>query len=110
MIKFTALLPRHPSMTHEEFVRYHKDVHAPLLISDPVIRKYVRRYEQCHTGPEIAGLPAAIGVFESCCCGAKTSASRTDPQIRIDDFNPAAANGRFVPLRNARSGSAGVTY
>jgi hypothetical protein len=29
MIKFTALLPRHPSMTHEEFVRYHRGVHAP---------------------------------------------------------------------------------
>ena len=64
MIKFTALLPRHPSMTHEEFVRYHKEVHAPLLIGDPVIRRYVRRYEQCHTGPEIAGLPAASGKFD----------------------------------------------
>jgi ketosteroid isomerase-like protein len=51
MIKLTALLPRHPSMTHDEFVAYHKDVHAPLLRSDPLVRRLVRRCEQCHPTP-----------------------------------------------------------
>jgi uncharacterized protein (TIGR02118 family) len=58
MIKLTALLPRRPSMTHEEFVAYHRQVHAPLLLSDPLVRRLVRRYEQGHaTEAAIPGMP-----------------------------------------------------
>jgi uncharacterized protein (TIGR02118 family) len=65
MIKLTALLPRHPSMTHDEFVAYHKEVHAPLLLADPFARDLVRRYEQCHSTPAaIPGLPEPPVVFD----------------------------------------------
>lgn len=65
MIKLTALLPRHPSMTHDEFVAYHKDVHAPLLLGDPLVRRLVRRYEQGHTTPaQIPGMPQPPAFFD----------------------------------------------
>lgn len=48
MIKLTVLLPRIPSMTRSEFIDYHRNVHAPLLLSDPFTRRLVRRYEQAH--------------------------------------------------------------
>ena len=31
MIKFTILLRRNPSMTHDEFAYYHRERHAPLF-------------------------------------------------------------------------------
>jgi len=65
VIKLTALLPRHPSMSHAEFVAYHKEVHAPLLLSDPFARRLVRRYEQCHSLPaQIPGLPQPPQPFD----------------------------------------------
>ena len=58
MIKFTILLRRKPSMTHDEFVAYHRERHAPLFCALPAVRQHVRRYVQCHTVPaSIPGLP-----------------------------------------------------
>ncbi len=58
MIKFTILLRRHPTMTHDEFVAYHRQNHAPLFCALPEVRQHVRRYVQCHTLPaSIPGLP-----------------------------------------------------
>lgn len=58
MIKFTILLRRNPSMTHDEFVTYHREQHAPLFCGLPAVREHVRRYVQCHTIPaSIPGLP-----------------------------------------------------
>ena len=58
MIKFTILLRRNPSMTHDQFVAYHRDNHAGLFASLPEVRQHVRRYVQCHTVPAtIPGLP-----------------------------------------------------
>lgn len=58
MVKFTILLRRKPSMTHAEFVAYHRDRHAPLFCALPAVRQHVRRYVQCHTVPaSIPGLP-----------------------------------------------------
>ena len=48
MIKFTILLRRKPPMTHDEFVAYHRDKHAPLFSALPAVRQHVRRYVQCH--------------------------------------------------------------
>lgn len=31
-------------MTHEEFVRYQREVHRPLLMSIPEARRYIRRF------------------------------------------------------------------
>ncbi len=58
MIKFTILLRRKPSITHDEFVSYHREQHAPLFCGLPEVRQHVRRYVQCHTIPaSIPGLP-----------------------------------------------------
>ena len=58
MIKFTILLRREPSMTHDEFVAYHRERHAPRFCALPAVRQQVRRYVQCHTVPaSIPGLP-----------------------------------------------------
>lgn len=58
MIKFSILLRRRPGMTHEEFVAYHREQHAPLFMSVPVVRDKVRRYVQQHTlAVTLPGLP-----------------------------------------------------
>ena len=57
MIKLTILLRRRPGLTHEQFVTYHRDRHAPLFMSLPVVRECVRRYVQQHTVD--AALPGA---------------------------------------------------
>ena len=58
MVKFTILLRRNPAMTHDAFVAYHRDRHAPLFCALPEVREHVRRYVQSHTVPaSIPGLP-----------------------------------------------------
>ena len=58
MIKFTILLRRNPELTHEQFVEYHRDRHAPLFMSLPVVRDNVRRYVQQHAlDASLPGLP-----------------------------------------------------
>ena len=58
MIKFTIVLRRHPSLTHEAFVAYHRDRHAPLFTALPEVRRHVRRYVQCHgIDAPLPGLP-----------------------------------------------------
>ena len=58
MIKFTILLRRNPAMSHDEFVTYHKERHAPLFCALPEVREHVRRYVQSHTVlATIPGLP-----------------------------------------------------
>ena len=60
MTKFTILLKRRHDMTHEAFVDYHKNKHAPLFHSLPAVQAHVRRYVQQHTLPvELSGLPPA---------------------------------------------------
>ena len=82
MLKLTILLRRRPDLTHEQFVSYHRNNHAPLFTSLPEVKEHVRRYVQCHaTGEKLAGLPdnsidgatelwfddlaGLVGVFES---------------------------------------------
>ena len=58
MIKMTILLRRNPAMSHDEFVAYHRDTHAPLFSSLVEVKEHVRRYVQCHsTGERLDGLP-----------------------------------------------------
>ena len=58
MIKFTILLRRHPSMSHEAFVAHHRNEHAPLFCALPEVREHVRRYVQSHARPlPMPGLP-----------------------------------------------------
>ncbi len=58
MIKFTILLRRHPAMTQEQSVQYHREQHAPLFTSLAEVKQYVRRYVQSHsTGEQLPGIP-----------------------------------------------------
>ena len=58
MIKFTILLRKRQDLSHEEFVQYHKNNHAPLFKSLPEVQQYVRKYVQGHTQPvTLPGLP-----------------------------------------------------
>ncbi len=58
MIKFTILLRRKPSMTHDAFVDYHRNQHAELFSALPEVKHHVRRYVQCHSLPvDLPGLP-----------------------------------------------------
>jgi len=58
MIKFTILLRRRAGLTHEQFVDYHRQQHAPLFMSLPVVQDNVRRYVQQHTiDAPLPGLP-----------------------------------------------------
>ncbi len=60
MIKFTILLKRKASLTHEQFVAHHRDVHAALFMSIPLVKETVRRYVQQHGIPaELPGMPPA---------------------------------------------------
>lgn len=58
MIKFTLLLRRNPALTYDEFVAHHTTRHAPLFLSVPIVKHYVRRYAQQHALPvRLPGLP-----------------------------------------------------
>ena len=58
MVKFSILLRRKADMSQEDFVHYHKAVHAPLFTSLPEVRRHVRNYVQCHALPvSLPGLP-----------------------------------------------------
>ncbi len=48
MVKMIAFLKRNPALTREEFSRYWRDHHAPLVQSVPEFRRYLRKYVQCH--------------------------------------------------------------
>ena len=58
MIKFTILLKRKQSLSHEEFVSHHRNVHAKLFMSVPAVRETVLRYVQQHVLPvALPGMP-----------------------------------------------------
>jgi hypothetical protein len=44
-LKFTIIPRRHASMTHEQFVQYHRERHAPLFASLAVVKQHVRRQQ-----------------------------------------------------------------
>jgi uncharacterized protein (TIGR02118 family) len=45
MIQLITMLKRKPGTTHEEFLRYWREVHGP-LVQSLAAGRYVRRYEQ----------------------------------------------------------------
>ena len=60
MIKFTILLKRKASLSHEQFVEHHRHVHADLFMSVQIVKETVRRYVQQHAMPiTLPGLPPA---------------------------------------------------
>ena len=44
MIKLAILLKRRKGMNHQEFLDYRRDIHAPLLLSIPETKQYVRKF------------------------------------------------------------------
>lgn len=51
MIILVSLLRRLPELSHEEFVRHHRERHAPLFVSTGTVRRLVRRYTVDHPKP-----------------------------------------------------------
>ncbi len=44
MIKMIITIKRREGMSHEEFVRYQREVHRPLLMAIPEASRYIRRF------------------------------------------------------------------
>jgi uncharacterized protein (TIGR02118 family) len=44
MIKSVTLLTRKPGLTHEQFMRHWVEIHAPLALKVPGIRRYVQTH------------------------------------------------------------------
>ena len=44
MIKMIITIKRRSGMSHDEFVRYQRDVHRPLLMAIPEAKRYNRRF------------------------------------------------------------------
>lgn len=58
MVKLVGCLRRKSGMSAEEFHRYWKDVHGPLVKSVPEFFGYVRKYVQGHSVPDqVPGFP-----------------------------------------------------
>lgn len=51
MIKLAFMVKRRGGMSHDEFVDYHRNRHAPLFASIPESTQYVRRYAVSHPVP-----------------------------------------------------------
>jgi uncharacterized protein (TIGR02118 family) len=49
MIKVSVFLTRRPDLTHEQFSKYWKEKHAPLVMSLDVFKTHVRHYIQQHS-------------------------------------------------------------
>ena len=67
MIKLSILLTRKKELSHDEFVSYHKNNHAQLFASIPVVKQYVKKYVQCHSLPDNPPgfpVPAYDGITE----------------------------------------------
>lgn len=59
MLKFTFLIRKIEGMSKENFVDYHRNHHAPLFMSIPEAKQYVKKYVVSH--PEIIeGFPTPV--------------------------------------------------
>jgi uncharacterized protein (TIGR02118 family) len=60
MIKLSILMVRRDDFTYERFLKYWREVHAPLFAAQSESKKYVRRYVQDHrTGDALSGTTAS---------------------------------------------------
>ncbi|HQT78638.1 MAG: hypothetical protein B7Z80_12700 [Rhodospirillales bacterium 20-64-7] len=66
MIKVLSLLTRKAGLTHEDFVRHWYDVHGPLALGVPGIRRYVQSHvTDTRTRPDIPETEVAVdGIAE----------------------------------------------
>ncbi len=104
MIKMIITIKRRQGMTHEEFVRYQRDVHRPLLMAIPEARQYIRRFVVSYpvvapdySGPDYDSVVAAW--FDSmedmnALYFSKNFLEKVDPDH--ENFMDLAAFGRIV--------------
>jgi uncharacterized protein (TIGR02118 family) len=60
MIKLCILMVRRSDFTYDKFIKYWREVHAPLFAAQSESKKYVRRYIQDHrTGDALPGTTAS---------------------------------------------------
>jgi uncharacterized protein (TIGR02118 family) len=60
MLKLDILIVRRPDTTHDQFLEYWRDRHAPFFVSQPIVKKTVRQYVQSQTVADTpAGIPTA---------------------------------------------------
>src|SRR6516164_10602127 len=59
MVKLIVCAKRKSGITHEEFGRYWRERHGPLVKSVPDFIRHVRKYVQCHIVSSSAPLGAA---------------------------------------------------
>jgi len=66
MIKSISLLTRRPELTHDQFMKHWVEVHAPLALAVPGLRRYVQNHiEGERTRPDIPATAVEIdGVAE----------------------------------------------
>lgn len=48
MIKLIIMAKRKPGLSLEEFNRYWREKHGPLVLNTPDFARHIRRYVQCH--------------------------------------------------------------
>jgi uncharacterized protein (TIGR02118 family) len=48
MVKLIICATRKPGMSHEEFSKYWRETHGPLVKSVTEFSRHIRRYVQCH--------------------------------------------------------------
>ena len=60
MLKLSILMVRRSDFTYDKFIKYWREVHAPLFAAQLESKKYVRRYIQDHiTGDTLPGTTAS---------------------------------------------------
>jgi uncharacterized protein (TIGR02118 family) len=65
MVKVSVILKRKPGVSVEEFRRYWRDVHGPLLLGQSSLMRHVRRYVQCHSiADAFDGMPGVSSQFD----------------------------------------------
>lgn len=86
MVKSIVMLRRRPDLTHEEFDRHWREVHAPLVLQLPGIRRYVQ-----NRPIEVGGEPPHDGVsevwFEDLEALRAATGSAIWPEILADEDN-----------------------
>ena len=64
MVKLFAVLRRNPAMSVDEFVTHWREVHGPLIASEPTLARHIVRYEQHvrHHPGQLSGSDGVDGV------------------------------------------------
>jgi uncharacterized protein (TIGR02118 family) len=86
LVKRISFLKRKPGMSREEFFRYWQDVHGPLALKLPGLRRYV----QCHALPSIYanGDPLFDGVAQIWCTDQVTLQEMLQSRAYVEETRP----------------------